>query len=149
MTFQLRAFVSFAVIVVLTAMIVRVRAEPPARLTVRLYNSAGVSAPELLAARDTALSILGDGGLDVRVRHCGRAALPGIPADACPESLKAAEMVVRIIDAPVFNTALNPEAFGVTYVVQDTNRGWLATVFSDRIDQAAARGVVGTRCSGV
>ena len=48
-------------------------------------------------------------------------------------------MVVRIIDAPVFNTALNPEAFGVTYVVQDTNRGWLATVFSDRIDQAAAR----------
>ena len=53
--------------------------------------------------------------------------------------LKPSEVVVRVIDAPAFNTTLHPDAYGVTYVVRETNRGWLATVFSDRIDQAASR----------
>ena len=38
---------------------------------------------------------------------------------------------------------LHPEAFGVVYVVEETNRGWLATVFSDRIGRAAPRLGVG------
>ena len=42
-------------------------------------------------------------------------------------------MVVRIIDAPAFNATLHHDAYGLPYVVPDTNRGWLATVFSDRI----------------
>ena len=37
------------------------------------------------------------------------------------------------------SSALHPDAYGVTYVVRETNRGWLATVFSDRIGQAAER----------
>jgi hypothetical protein len=39
----------------------------------------------------------------------------------------------------LLNTTLPPEAFGVAYVAKDTDRGWLATVFSDRIDAAATR----------
>jgi hypothetical protein len=46
---------------------------------------------------------------------------------------------VRVIDAPAFNPNLHPEAYGVAYIVKDTDRGWLATVFSDRIGGAAAR----------
>jgi hypothetical protein len=39
----------------------------------------------------------------------------------------------------VFNPALHPDAFGLTYVDRETNRGWLATVFADRIGQASTR----------
>ena len=65
--------------------------------------------------------------------------LPDAAADACDESLRPSEVVVRVINAPAFNATLHPDAYGVTYVVRETNRGWLATVFSDRIDQAAER----------
>jgi hypothetical protein len=105
------------------------RAESPVGLTVRLYNTSGIPAPELLAARRTAESILRDISPDVVFRHCG----------PCDESLKPTEVVVRVLNAPVFNTTLHPDAYGVTYVVKETNRGWLATVFSDRIGAAASR----------
>jgi hypothetical protein len=104
-----------------------------ATLIVRLYNTAAIPGPELAAARDAAAVILADTGLDVVFRHCGAG------GDPCHESLQPREVVVRIIDAPAFNLALHPDAYGVTYVVRDTNRGWLATVFSDRIAAAASR----------
>jgi hypothetical protein len=67
--------------------------------------------------------------LALNIRQCG----------ACPESLQTREIVVRIVPAPTFNTTLPSEAFGVAYVIKHTDRGWLATVFSDRIDAAASR----------
>ena len=111
---------------------------PQAALTVRLYNTAGIPTDRLLAARQSAAAILEDAGVAVTFRHCGRAA-PGEPADGCDQSLKPSEVVVRIINAPAFNPSLDPEAYGVTYVVEQTNRGWLATVFADRTARAAAR----------
>ena len=73
-------------------------------------------------------------------RNCGaHPVAPGEPVDRCDEPLKASEVVLRIIDAPTFSLTLHPDAFGVAYVVEETNRGWLATVFSDRIGTAAAR----------
>ena len=124
----------------LVAMIVAVSvdAASPATLTVRLYNSSGVATPELLAARRSAEIILRGTGLNVIVRQCGRHS----PADGtapCDEPLTPSEVVVRVINAPAFNLTLHPDAYGVTYVVRETNRGWLATVFSDRIGQAAER----------
>ncbi len=110
-----------------------VAAESPVTLTVRLYNTSGVPADELAAARGAADAILRDTGLQVRFRECART------TDPCAETLNRSEVVVRIIDAPQFNATLHPEAYGVTYIVKETNRGWLATVFSDRIDSAAAR----------
>jgi len=108
-------------------------------LVVRLYNTAAVSAENMHAAREAARSILDDTGLRVDFRSCGLTSSPSVAADACDEPLRASEVVVRIIAAPAFNTALHPEAYGVTYVVRETNRGWLATVFSNRIGTAAAR----------
>ena len=116
-----------------------VRAESPVALTVRLYNTAGIPTPELIAARTAAESILRDIWPGVAFRHCGRAVSPDTPLDPCDDSLKPSEVVVRVINAPAFNVTLHPGAYGVTYVVRETNRGWLATVFPDRIDQAASR----------
>ena len=114
-------------------------ADSPLTLTVRLYNSAHIPAPTLVAARRTAESMFEDTGLHVIFRSCGSRSAVADPIDPCSEPLKPAEFVVRMVDAPVFNPALHPEAFGVAYVVEETNRGWLATVFADRIRGAAAR----------
>jgi hypothetical protein len=112
-------------------------AEPTPALTVRLYNGSGVSTPNLLAARRAIESAFRDSGVQVVVRQCGPASVSS--ADSCSESLKPLEMVVRIIDAPVLNQTVHPDACGVAYVIGETNRGWLATAFSDRITSAAVR----------
>lgn len=108
-------------------------------ITVRIYNSAHVPAPKLVAARHTAEAMFRDTGLTVIFRPCGRQSSLADPIDTCSEPLQPSAFVVRVIDAPVFNPTLHPEAFGEAYVVEETNRGWLATVFSDRIGRAASR----------
>ena len=110
-----------------------VAAESPVTLIVRLYNTAGIPSDELTAARNTADAILRDPGLAVTFRQCGSA------TDSCDQPLARSEVVVRIIDAPPFNATLEPDAYGLTYIVKSTNRGWLATVFADRIGSAATR----------
>ncbi len=112
-------------------------------ITVRLYNSAQVPALKIVAARRTAEAMFRGTGLNVIFRPCGRLSSLADPIDSCSEPLQPSDLVVRVIDAPVFNPALHPEAFGVAYVVEETNRGWLATVFSDRIGRAAPRLGVG------
>ena len=108
-------------------------------ITVRVYNSAQIPATNLDAARRTAEAMFRDTGLTVIFRPCGRQSSLADPIASCDEPLQPSEFVVRVIDAPVFSPALHPEAFGVAYVVEETNRGWLATVFSDRIGRAASR----------
>jgi hypothetical protein len=76
-------------------------------------------------------------GLDLIVRQCGRGVHGSI--DPCTESLKPLEMVVRIIDAPLLDSTVHPDACGVAYVVRETDRGWLATAYSDRVTSAAVR----------
>ena len=120
---------------------VPLRAESPSTLTVRLYNTAGLPVSALVAARLAAGPILRDTGIDVTFRTCqtADAARADAPIDRCDDSLKPGEVVVRIVDAPALNPVLDPTAYGVTYVVRETNRGWLATVFADRITAAASR----------
>ena len=108
-------------------------------LTIRLYNPAAVPVDELNAARAAAEAILRDTGVHVVFRPCGQSAGT---TDSCDEPLHRSEVVVRVIDAPVFNAALSPDAYGVTYIVKETDRGWLATVFANRTRAAAERGGV-------
>jgi hypothetical protein len=137
----MKATATFAVTAGLMAVMLSAgaRAESPVALTVRLYNTAGVPATAMVAARRAADSILRDIWPDVVFRSCGARVSPEHPVDPCDDSLKPSEVVVRFINAPTFNTTLHPDAFGVTYVLKETNRGWLATVFPDRIDQTASR----------
>jgi hypothetical protein len=117
------------------------RAESAAALTVRLYNTAGFPSADLRSGRREAELMLRETGLRLVFRHCGRA-VADAPADACDSALGRSEVVVRLINAPAFNASLHADAFGVAYVVKGAERGWLATVFPDRIAIAAAR--VGT-----
>lgn len=135
----MKAVVTCAVIVAIAPMATALRAESPATLTVRVYNSSGVPAEQLRGARIAAGEILRDAGLVVNMRQCGRPSLPQGTADSCDEPLQRSEVVVRIITAPPFNATLHPDAYGMTYVVREIDRGWLATVFSDRIASAATR----------
>lgn len=137
----MKAIATYAVTGVLMVMAMGLRASAESRfaLTVRVYNTAGIPAAELLAARRAVEWTFRDTNLDLIVRHCGRAAVPEDPDDACGEPLQPREMVVRIIDAPAFNTSLHPEAYGVAYLVKETGRGWLASAFSDRVADAATR----------
>jgi hypothetical protein len=121
------------------AMVGRASAEPRAALTVRIYNTSGIPVPELLAARRAIEATFQDTGLDLILRHCGRPLFPDEAADSCSESLKPLEMVVRIIKAPSDDPTTQPEACGVAYVIKETDRGWLATAFSDRVADAATR----------
>lgn len=123
----------------LLAGVVSAHAESPFALTVRVYNPAGLPAAGIESALETAEPILRDTAVDVRFRRCGMAAVPPAPVDHCEESLTPNEVVVRIIDAPKVSASLDPTAFGLTYVVAETNRGWLATVFADRVLTTAAR----------
>jgi len=130
--------ISTALFACLTTMAPGARAGSSLTLTVRLYNTAHIPTSSLVVARHTAEAMFRDTGLNVIVRVCGQQSSVD-PVDSCSESLKPAEFVVRVIDAPAFNPMLHPEAFGVAYVVKETNRGWLATVFADRIGGAAGR----------
>lgn len=137
----MRRIAAYGVAVLITTMTTaaRVDAESPVGLTVRLYNAAGIPTEELLEARRIAEPILRDTGMDVTFRMCGHVDSPGSVVDPCDDSLKPFEVVVRVLDAPVFSATLHPQAYGVTYVVEETNRGWLATLFADRIRSAATR----------
>ena len=137
----MRVIATYAMVGVLLAMAVgeRVSAEPQVTLTVRLYNTSGIPSLELVAARRAVEATFQDTGLDLIVRHCGPAVSPEEAGDQCTESLKPLEVVVRVIKAPAFNPTLHPEAYGVAYLVKETERGWLATAFSDRIAGAATR----------
>jgi hypothetical protein len=117
-----------------------VRAESPLSLTIRVYNSVALGAAEIAALKAAAGPILSNAGTEVTFRICERPSDdPSRVVDLCDDTLKPHEVVVRIIDAPRYNLQLDPLAYGLTYVVPETNRGWLATVFADRISATAAR----------
>ena len=128
-----------AVMVVLAALItcVNAGAEPAPALTVRVYNGSGVSAADLATARQAIETAFEGSGVELTVRQCGRVSENYV--DSCRESLQPLEMVVRIIDAPLSSQTVHPDACGIAYVVGETDRGWLATAFSDRITSAAVR----------
>jgi hypothetical protein len=108
----MKAIARHVVTAVLAAMAtgVDVRAEPRVALIVRLYNTSGISAQELLAARDAMESTFHDSGLDLIIRQCGRGVHGSI--DSCSESLKPLEMVVRLIHAPLLDSTVHPDACG-------------------------------------
>jgi hypothetical protein len=138
------ALSTYLVTAVLVATMVVHLGARAAALTVRLYNTAGIPAHDLAAARQAAESILRDAGLTVSVRHCRQQSSPGAAVTPCDGPLTLSEVVVRVIKAPALTTSVDADAYGFAYVVQETDRGWLATVFADRIARAATRTRVNT-----
>lgn len=110
---------------------VEVRAGIPDRvLTVRVYNSVGLPSADVLAAAETTAGpLLVATGIRVHFRFCG---MP-VPCDG---PLGPSEVMVRIIQAPAGPSV---RAYGVAYVLPAEGRGWLASVFAERIAAGAAR----------
>lgn len=116
-----------------------VAAETSPTLSVRLYNSSGASAADVLAASRVAAPILREAGVHVAFRMCASLRHGDDTPDPCAEPLRDSEIVVRVIPSPRHSTLVSDHAFGVAYVIKASNRGWLATVYADRVATAASR----------
>jgi hypothetical protein len=125
--------------IVLTLSMMPLSAQSPGGLTVRFYNSANLSIRDVERAQQVAEPILRDAGLDVLVRHCGGPTTVDRIIDRCHDLLRPGDVVVRLIDAPKYQLALGPHVFGVAHLVRGTGGGRLATLYSNRIIEAAAR----------
>jgi hypothetical protein len=100
------------------------------QLTVRVYDAVGVPAGEQQAAEAQAAAVLKDAGIAVVWRTC---------TTDCVEPLGATEVMLRLVKSPNPARALNDFADSLGYSLVDTEegRGWLATIFVDRIHEVA------------
>ena len=102
-------------------------------LIVRTYDPQRLVGDLVTAASRTTDEIMRHAGLVVSWRHCD---LPVAAHDPCHLPVAANHLVVRMAAAPATGM---PGVLGFTYVDRSPNRGWLATVFGDRLIALADR----------
>jgi hypothetical protein len=109
-----------------------VQAAPPRRI-VRVYDAVGASAGERRSAEAQAAAVLKDAGIAVVWRECPS------ELDDCAAPLEATEVMVRLVNSPRRMLAADDLADSLGYSLVDVKegRGWLATIFVDRIDRVA------------
>jgi hypothetical protein len=101
-----------------------------ALLAVRIYALVALPEPELAGARETAGGILGGAGIQVSWRDCRRAEDAPTPS-ACDGPLQPNEVILRIAAAAAAKA--EPGTLGYSLIDTERRRGWLSTVFADRI----------------
>ncbi len=114
------------------------------QLTVRVYDAVGVPANTRRSAEAQAAAILKDAGMPVVWRDC----LDDL--DTCVAPLGPTEITVRlvtslhhVVDQSHASSAINlvgddqADSLGYSVVDVKEGRGWLATIFVDRVDRAA------------
>jgi hypothetical protein len=120
-----------------------------ALVAIRIYNSFGVPAEDLVAARTEADSILRRAGLEPVWIHCPVIEARRISGARCDAELEPGELVVRILGSSHLDTASSDRPLGEALVHSQFHTGSFATVFADRVantaDRAGAdsRGVLG------
>jgi hypothetical protein len=92
-------------------------------VVVRLYDTAGVPADTLTAARTTAVQILKNANIDVRWAEC-----------PCAKPVGPVELMVRLSASTKDS---EPSSLGFSYVDVQARAGTLATVFTDRVHALA------------
>jgi len=104
-------------------------------VTIRFYNTFGLSRDVVAGARSVAHAVLKTAGIDPRWRECRTSRYEA--ADRCNNVLSRDELVVRVVRGPV---GLDPSpALGDSFVDTSTGAGVLATVFADRVLAAGSR----------
>lgn len=107
-------------------------------LTVRIYDSAGVTPNDRTAALKTAGAILSRADLDATWIVC-TPARDGRPQPGCDTSPASHELVVRLThSSPTAED--HSRAFGYSLIDATTATGTLSTVFVDRVDWLASTG---------
>jgi hypothetical protein len=116
------------------------RAEPVAAapLTIRLYDTSNAPSALVDAARAQAGGLFAGAGIETHWRACRSARRPE-DSDPCDDVLGAGELVLRIVSAPprAGQRAFSYEPLGDSLV--GSGGGVLATVFADRVVDAAER----------
>jgi hypothetical protein len=109
---------------------------PAARVTIRVYDTHGVSLDEMQRLLAESSATLGQAGLSTRWRLCRSPRHPAA-VDRCDDTLAAGERSVRIVESPSGSNL--GQVLADCYVVKGAGRGVLATVFGDRVRAVAAR----------
>jgi hypothetical protein len=115
----------------------------PREVTIRVYDQYGVSLERLQTATRIAGRVLRGADLEAIWRLCGRKGGSSTHPDECRDLLTPTEIVMRVSSAP---RGVEPGAgrsiqLGYSYVDAVSRTGTLATIFADRINQAAPTGI--------
>jgi hypothetical protein len=108
-------------------------------VTIRIYDSAGVTPSDRTAALKTAGTILSRADLDATWIVC-TPARDGRPQPGCDTSPASHELVVRLTHSSPTAEDGNSRAFGYSLIDATTATGTLSTVFVDRVDWLASTG---------
>jgi len=108
-------------------------------ITIRIYDSAGVTPNDRTAALKTAGAILSRADLDATWIVC-TPARDGRPQPGCDTSPASHELVVRLTHSSPTAEDGNSRAFGYSLIDATTATGTLSTVFVDRVDWLASTG---------
>ena len=108
-------------------------------ITIRIYDSAGVTASDRAAALKTAGAILGRADLEATWIVC-TPQRDGRPQPGCDTSPASHELVVRLTHTSSTAEDGNSRAFGYSLIDATTATGTLSTVFVDRVDWLASTG---------
>ena len=108
-------------------------------ITIRIYDSAGVTPNDRAAALKTAGAILSRADLDATWIVC-TPARDGRPQPGCDTSPASHELVVRLTHSSPTAEDGNSRAFGYSLIDATTATGTLSTVFVDRVDWLASTG---------
>lgn len=109
----------------------------PYEVVVRSYNTAAWPREEIVAAQRVADRIYESAGIRVQWRQCRTASDPSADAsDPCTDRLQSGELIGRIAAG---GTAGPDPVFGYALVDSATKTGTIATLYADRVSEAAAR----------
>jgi hypothetical protein len=108
-------------------------------ITIRVYDSAGVTPSDRSAALKTAGAILSRADLDPTWVVC-TSARDGRPQPGCDAAPASHELVVRLTHSSPTAEDGNSRAFGYSLIDATTATGTLSTVFVDRVDWLASTG---------
>ncbi|HZI78391.1 MAG TPA: hypothetical protein VFD69_02700 [Vicinamibacterales bacterium] len=108
-------------------------------VTVRVYDSAGVTPRDRAAALKTAGAILSRANLDATWIVC-TPARDGKQQPGCDAAPASHELVVRLTYSSPTAEDGNSRAFGYSLIDATTSTGTLSTVFVDRVDWLASTG---------
>jgi len=118
-----------------------VAAQSTVRITARIYNYARIPKPLLDRAESEASTIFRKAGIEVEWLDCPltEAEMPLYPA--CHGDLGAADFVLNLLpESMAERAALRDTTFGFAQLSSDGGRSYVASVFWDRITEAAQSG---------
>ena len=108
-------------------------------LTVRVYNPYGVRASELRGAKTVAKNGFGTAGVSIEWRDCKSGGVGARPdVNICEGTLSATELIVRLIHSPG-GASTHTAVLGYSSVDKQTRSGSVATIYGDRVAEAAIR----------